>query len=76
MKVQNNSLAMIGTVCFVGIFASILGFFDPNTCTVEQLDNWTSCESIARDRQMGSWALLIVSVAGFVFSLVRTRAKR
>lgn len=76
MKVQNNSLAMIATVCLVGIFASILGFFDPNTCTVEQLDNWTSCEAIARDRQIGSWVLLVTSVGGFLFSLVRTRTKK
>lgn len=67
---------MVATVCLVGIFASILGFFDPNNCTVDQLDNWTSCESIARDRQIGSWVLLTASVAGFAFSLVRTRSKR
>lgn len=76
MKIQNNSMAMIATVSLVGILASIIGFFDPNTCTVEQLDNWTSCQSIANDRRIGSFVLLALSLLGFGISIVRTKSKR
>lgn len=76
MKIQNNSMAMIATVALVGILASIIGFFDPNTCTVEQVDNWTSCQSIAKDRQVGSIVLLAASLIGFGFSLSKVKTKK
>jgi hypothetical protein len=74
-KVQNNSMAMLATVALVGVFASVIGLFDPSTCVDVQAEGWTSCESIARDRQIGSWVLLGLSVIGFTLSLV-SRKKR
>jgi len=42
-KVGNNSMAMLATVSVVGVFASTLGFFNADLCTVQQLEGWTSC---------------------------------
>lgn len=75
-KIQNNSMAMVATVALVGVFASIIGLFDPSTCIDVQAEGWTSCESIARDRQIGSWILLGLSVLGFTFSLVRRKKRK
>lgn len=75
-KIQNNSMAMVATVALVGVFASIIGLFDPSTCIDVQAEGWTSCESIARDRQIGSWILLGLSVLGFTVSLVRRKKRK
>ena len=75
-KVQNNSMAMVATVALVGVFASIIGLFDPSTCVDVQTEGWTSCESIARDRQIGSWILLGLSALGFAASLVRRKKQK
>ena len=75
-KIQNNSMAMVATVALVGVFASIIGLFDPSTCSDVQTEGWTSCESIARDRQIGSWILLGLSVLGFTVSLVRRKKRK
>ena len=75
-KIQNNSMAMVATVAWVGVFASIIGLFDPSTCIDVQTEGWTSCESIARDRQIGSWILLGLSVLGFTVSLVRRKKRK
>jgi hypothetical protein len=76
VKVQNNSMAMVATVALVGVFASIIGLFDPSTCVDVQTEGWTSCESIARDRQIGSWVMLSLSAVGFALSLVRRKKHR
>jgi hypothetical protein len=77
MEIRNNSMAMIATVALVGVLASLIGFFDPNTCTVAQSSDWTSCQAIATDRKIGSAFLLALSLVGFGVSLVRTKkAKR
>lgn len=76
MNVKNNSMAMVATIALVGVIASVIGLFDPNTCVVTQTDDWTSCANIARDREIGFWALLVVSALGFAVSLVRVTKKR
>lgn len=76
VRVQNNSMAMVATVALVGVFASIIGLFDPSTCVDVQTEGWTSCESIARDRQIGSWVMLSLSALGFALSLVRRKKRR
>jgi hypothetical protein len=75
-KIQNNSMAMVATVALVGVFASIIGLFDPSTCVDVQTQGWTSCESIAHERQIGSWILLGLSVLGFTVSLVRRTSRK
>jgi len=72
-KVGNNSMAMLATVSLVGIFASTLGFFNSDLCTVEQLDGWTSCGAIEQQRQLGSWAFFALSVIGFAVSIIRIK---
>lgn len=75
-KIQNNSMAMVATVALVGVFASIIGIFDPSTCVDVQTEGWTSCESIAHDRQVGSWILLVLSALGFGASFVRRKKRK
>jgi hypothetical protein len=72
-RVSNNSMAMVATVSLVGIFASILGFFNASMCTVQQLDNWTSCAAIEQQRQLGTWAFLALSIIGFTVSIIRVK---
>lgn len=68
-------MAMVATIALVGVLASVIGLFDPSTCVAAQSDDWTSCASIARDRQIGFVALLIVSVIGFAMSFSRKTNK-
>ena len=72
-EIKNNSLAMIATVALVGMLASAIGFFSPGYCTVPQQDDWTSCEAIAQDRNIGSIALFVVCLVGFTVSLSKRR---
>ncbi|MFM6967008.1 MAG: hypothetical protein ACKOWI_06615, partial [Rhodoluna sp.] len=65
--------AMLATVSLVGVFASILGFFSADLCTVEQLDGWTSCAAIEQQRQVGSFTFLALSIIGFSVSIIRIR---
>lgn len=76
MKIKNNSMAMVATVALVGVVASVIGLFDPNTCVISQSDDWTSCTNIAKDRQIGFWVLLAVSVIGFLISITLKNQKR
>lgn len=75
-KVSNNSMAMLATVSLVGLFASGLGFFSPDTCTVDQLEGWTSCASIHEQRILGSWGFLLLSIIGFTVSIVRMKKSK
>jgi hypothetical protein len=75
-KIENNSMAMVATVALVGVLASFIGLFDPSTCADVQTEGWTSCESIARDRQIGSWLLMSISVIGFALSFVRRKKRK
>ena len=75
-KVSNNSMAMLATVSLVGVFASTLGFFSADLCTVEQLEGWTSCAAIEQQRHIGSWAFLLLSIIGFTVSIIRIRKNK
>ena len=66
---------MVATIAVVGVVASVIGLFDPSTCVQAQSDDWTSCANIARDRQIGFWILLGVSVLGFAVSITRKGKK-
>jgi hypothetical protein len=72
-EVKNNSMAMIATVALVGILASAIGFFSPDYCTGPQNDDWTSCEAIAQQRNIGSIVLFVVCLLGFAVSLTKRR---
>jgi len=72
-EIKNNSLAMIATVALVGMLASAIGFFSPDYCTVPQQDDWTSCEAIAQQRNIGAIALFVVCLVGFTVSLSKRR---
>lgn len=74
-NIKNNSMGMVATIAVVGVVASVIGLFDPSTCVQAQSDDWTSCANIARDRQIGFWILLGVSVLGFAVSITRKGKK-
>lgn len=76
---RNNSLAMIGTVAVVAVLGWWIGFFDPETCSPDaQMSGWTSCQSIAEQRNLALIALLAVLVVTLSAGLVGRirRAKR
>lgn len=75
---RNNSLAMLATITGVGILAWWVGFFDPETCTPEaQQAGWTSCESIAQERTLALWVLIITTLVAITITLVmRHKRKR
>lgn len=72
-EIKNNSMAMIATVALVGMLASAIGFFSPDFCTVPQSDDWTSCEAIAQQRNIGSIVLFAICLLGFAVSLTKRR---
>jgi hypothetical protein len=66
---RNNSLAMLATITGIGILAWGVGFFDPETCTPGvQVEGWTSCETIAQERNLA--LLLLIGIT--VFAVVVT----
>jgi hypothetical protein len=75
VKMKNNSMAMIATVALVGILALLIGFFDPETCTQNQLEGWTSCSAIASQRVWALWLLVGLVVVGFAVSLTRKKKR-
>jgi len=72
-EIKNNSMAMIATVALVGMLASAIGFFSPDYCTVPQSDDWTSCEAIAQQRNIGSIVLFLLCLGGFAVSMSKRR---
>lgn len=69
-KVRNNSLAMIGTVAIVAVLGWWIGFFDPETCSPgAQLEGWTSCQSIAEQRNLALIALLAILLVAVLAAL-------
>lgn len=68
---RNNSLAMIGTVAVVAVLGWWIGFFDPETCSPDaQLSGWTSCQSIAEQRNLALLALIAVLAVALTSGLV------
>ena len=69
---RNNNLAMLGTIAVVGILAWWIGFFDPTTCTPgNEIEGWTSCESIAQEGTIILWVLIavvLISALAWIFS--------
>ena len=74
---RNNSLAMLATITGVGILAWWVGFFDPETCTPEaQQAGWTSCESIAQERTLALWVLIITTLVAVTITLKRRNKRK
>jgi hypothetical protein len=73
---RNNSLAMLATITGIGILAWWIGFFDPTTCTPNaQQDGWTSCENIARERNIALVVLVLTALGAMTITLVRRKKK-
>ena len=69
---RNNSLAMLATIAGIAILAWWIGFFDPTTCTPDaQQAGWTSCEQIARERNIALIVFVAIVVTSATLTLVR-----
>lgn len=74
---RNNSLAMLATITGIGILAWGVGFFDPETCSPDvQLEGWTSCATIAQERNMALWLLLGITFLAIVITSWSAYKKR
>ena len=74
---RNNSLAMLATITSIGILAWWVGFFDPETCSPDvQVEGWTSCESIAQERNIALWLLIGVTIFAIVVTSYSAYKKR
>lgn len=68
---------MLATVAGVGILAWGIGFFDPTTCTPGiQQDGWTSCETIAQERTVALWILILTVVFALTVIFIRSRKRK
>ena len=67
---------MLATITGIGILAWWIGFFDPTTCTPNaQQDGWTSCENIARERNIALAVLVLTALGAMTITLVRRKKK-
>ena len=55
---KNNTLAMLGTIALVGALASMIGYIDPATCTVEGSEAFMTCEEAAGRQMWAFWGFL------------------
>ena len=72
---QNNSMAMLALISLVAAPASLVGYIDPATCTVQGSDVFISCQQAA-DQHI--WAFVLFAVFGigtFAISFIRRRLK-
>jgi len=73
---RNNSLAMLATIVAIAILAWWIGYFDPATCSPDvQQAGWTSCEEIAKDRNVALGVLIGTVVFVVSFLAIRSRKK-
>lgn len=74
---RNNSLAMLATITSIGILAWWVGFFDPETCSPDaQVEGWTSCESIAQERNIALALLIGITVFAIAVTTYSAYKKR
>ena len=74
---RNNSLAMLATITSIGILAWWVGFFDPETCSPDaQVAGWTSCESIAQERNIALALLIGITVFAIAVTTYSAYKKR
>ncbi|HEY7854130.1 MAG TPA: hypothetical protein VIB80_03325 [Aquiluna sp.] len=74
---RNNSLAMLATITSIGILAWWVGFFDPETCSPDaQVEGWTSCESIAQERNIALVLLIGITIFAIAVTTYSAYKKR
>ena len=74
---RNNSLAMLATITSIGILAWWVGFFDPETCSPDaQVEGWTSCESIAQERNIALALLIGITIFAIAVTTYSAYKKR
>ena len=68
---KNNTLAMLATIALVAAFASMIGYIDPATCTVENKDAFLTCEEAANQHIYAFWGFAGFSAVVLLSDLVR-----
>ena len=73
---KNNTLAMLATIALVAAFASMIGYIDPATCTVENKDAFLTCEEAANQHIYAFWGFAGFSAVVLLSDLVRRVIKK
>ena len=72
---QNNTSAMLAIIAIALSFASLIGYIDPGTCTIEPAQGLPSCEQAANERLWGFFGLLSFGVVTLLAGTLRARRK-
>jgi ABC-type multidrug transport system permease subunit len=74
--VKNNNLAMLGTISLAVAWASLIGYIDPATCTIEGAQGVSSCREIAAQHITVFWVFAIFGVVTLSGAFFRKRIAR
>lgn len=68
---KNNTIAMIATISLVGALASLIGYIDPATCTVEDPQAFLTCEEAAMQNSIAFWSFTAIGGSFLLTALIR-----
>ena len=72
---KNNTLAMLAIIAIALSVASLVGYIEPGTCTVDSVQGLPTCEQAATERFWGFVVLFSFGVVTLVFGTIRSRRK-
>lgn len=70
---KNNTLAMLAIIAIALSFASLVGYIEPGTCTVDSAQGLPTCEQAATERFWGFVVLFTFGVVTLAVGTVRSR---
>ncbi len=70
---KNNTLAMLAIISIALSFASLVGYIEPGTCTVDSAQGLPTCDQAATERFWGFVGLFSFGVITLVVGTVRSR---
>jgi len=73
---KNNNLAMLGTISLAVAWASIIGYIDPATCTLQGAQGVASCREIASQHITVFWLFLAFGLVTLSGAVLRRRVAR
>ena len=68
---KNNTIAMIATISLVGAIATLIGYIDPATCTVDDPQSFWTCEEAAMQNSILFWTFTAIGGGFLATALVR-----
>ena len=72
---KNNTIAMLAIMSLALSVASLIGYIEPGTCTVESVQGLPTCEQAATERFWGFVAFFTFGVGALVFGTIRAKRK-